>query len=591
MALAAEVVSITGTELLKQIQDEIKVNPYFAQNFSNDGERFVAWYLRRVLLRDSLQAREDITDGSNDKWIDAVVVDDDEQRIVIIQGKFINASKVDSGPLEEVLSAWMRLQDLSALQKDCNEKLKRKLEAVRKALDEEYRVDFELLTTGELTDAAKADLKAFSEKLSESEDFTASLTLVDTELLETRLAEADAHELPSLQHTLNVDPAKTLLTHVTNARTIVTLLPLKECLAFPGINDGRLFRKNVRQSLGSNNKVNRAMRQTLQSEKIKDFFFYHNGITALCDQLDFNDKTGEIKVKGLSVVNGCQSLSTIYTASERVRSAEAVDASVLFRLYEIPERTLADRISVNTNSQTAVKPRDLRSNERVMVGLKRAYETRYSNGFFITQRGTVRPADKDENFTVDAAVFAKMIMAWHCQRPNIAYNEKKLFDEYYKTVFRTGYDPASILALQTWLNAIDNAWQNLNLDDQLRAGRAHVKFHLLFSVSSLYANVNRQPTMVVSPSHTLKSALAPAEILPLAATCLQNAFQSAYNDAVVSGKVFSPQNWLKSGASVTGQQLVAGTVSSMLPSLPNSSTLLQSLSAPAEVFTPRWSAE
>src|ERR1700693_1036510 len=92
MSQVAEVVPITGTELLKQIQDEINVNPYCAQNFSNDGERFVAWYLRRVLLRDSLQAREDITDGSNDKWIDAVVVDDDEQRIVIIQGKFINAS-------------------------------------------------------------------------------------------------------------------------------------------------------------------------------------------------------------------------------------------------------------------------------------------------------------------------------------------------------------------------------------------------------------------------------------------------------------------------------------------------------------------
>ncbi|MBZ5507858.1 MAG: AIPR family protein [Acidobacteriia bacterium] len=591
MAEAAQAVPLTGTELLKQIQDEIKANQYYAQNFSNDGERFVAWYLRRVMLRDAVQAKDDLTDGKDDKWIDAVVVDDDEQRIVIIQGKFINSSKVDSGPLEEILSAWVRLQDLPALQRDANERLKRKLEAIRKALDEEYRVDFELLTTGELTDAAKADLKAFSEKLGEFDDFTATLTLVDTDLLETRLAEANARELPSLEHTLKVEPAKTLLTHVTNARTVVTLLPLKECLSFPGINDGRLFRKNVRQSLGSNNKVNRAMRQTLQSEKIRDFFFYHNGITALCDQLDYDEKAGEIKVKGLSVVNGCQSLSTISTASERVRSDEAAGASVLFRLYEIPDRTLADRISVNTNSQTAVKPRDLRSNERVMVGLKRAYEARYPNGFFITQRGTVRPADKDENLTVDAAVLAKMIMSWHCQRPNIAHNEKRLFDEYYKTIFRTGYDPASILALQTWLNAIDHAWDNLNLIDELRAGRAHVKFHLLFSVSALYANVNKQPTMVVSPSHTLKTAQAPAEILPLAANCVQNAFQSAYNDAVLSGKVFSPQNWLKTNASVAGQQLVAGTVTSMLPSFPNGKSLIQSLSAPAEVFTARWSAE
>jgi len=118
-----------------------------------------------------------------------------------------------------------------------------------------------------------------------------------------------------------------------------------------------------------------------------------------------------------------------------------------------------------------------------------------------------------------------------------------------------------------------------------------LKFHLLFSISALFGNVNKQPIMVVLPSHTLNTARSPAEILPLAANCLQNAFQNAYNEALMNGKVFAPQNWLKSNASVQGQQLVAGTVTSMLPSLPTSKTLLQSLSAPAEAFAPRWSAD
>ena len=430
--------ALTGPELLLLIQREISTDPFYSQNFSNDGQRFVAWYLRRVLLLYPVAANDDITDGSHDKWIDAVVVDDDDQRVLIIQGKFIRESKVDSGPLEEVLSAWLRLQDLPALQKDCNEQLKRKLESVRRALDDEYRIDFELLTTGELTEAAKADLKVFAEKFSEFENLTASLTLVDTDLLETRLAEADAHELPSLQHTIKYDPTRTLVTSVASARTVVTLLPLKDCLAFPGINDGRLFRKNVRQSLGTNNKVNRELRKTLYTDRIKEFFFYHNGITALCDRLEVDEKGNLLKIVGLSVVNGCQSLSTINTASEQVRAEESSGACVLFRLYEIPQRALADRISVNTNSQTAVKPRDLRSNDRVMVGLKKAYEARFSNGFFITQRGVQRPADKDENRTIDAAILARMIMSWHCQRPNIAHNEKKLFDEYLQDNFQDG---------------------------------------------------------------------------------------------------------------------------------------------------------
>jgi hypothetical protein len=170
--------------------------------------------------------------------------------------------------------------------------------------------------------------------------------------------------------------------------------------------------------------------------------------------------------------------------------------------------------------------------------------------------------------------------AGHCQRPNISYNEKKLFDEYYKTLFNTGYDPGSILALQTWLNAIDDAWANLALNDVLKAGRSYVKFHLLFSVSSIIAALNKQPTMVPEPSATMLAAENSAGILPLAANCLENALQSALNLAQISGKVVSPQNWLKTNASVHGEMLVAGTVAGMLPGFPNGAKLLELLRVP-----------
>jgi hypothetical protein len=79
-----------------------------------------------VLLRDPIATRDDITDGQHDKQIDAVIVDDEDSRIVIIQGKFIGEKQVDAEPLREVLGAWMRLQDLPSLQKDRNDKLKQR---------------------------------------------------------------------------------------------------------------------------------------------------------------------------------------------------------------------------------------------------------------------------------------------------------------------------------------------------------------------------------------------------------------------------------------------------------------------------------
>jgi hypothetical protein len=50
-------------------------------------------------LRDPNQAKYDITDGPNDKQIDAIVIDDDSSIVYIVQGKFIGADKVDSTPL------------------------------------------------------------------------------------------------------------------------------------------------------------------------------------------------------------------------------------------------------------------------------------------------------------------------------------------------------------------------------------------------------------------------------------------------------------------------------------------------------------
>jgi hypothetical protein len=37
--------------MLEQIEREIADDQYYIQNFPNEGQRFVAWYLRRVLLR------------------------------------------------------------------------------------------------------------------------------------------------------------------------------------------------------------------------------------------------------------------------------------------------------------------------------------------------------------------------------------------------------------------------------------------------------------------------------------------------------------------------------------------------------------
>ena len=58
--------------MYERIKQDIQQDTYYSQNFANDGERFLAWYLRNIYLRTPVQTRDDITDGQDDKEIDAV---------------------------------------------------------------------------------------------------------------------------------------------------------------------------------------------------------------------------------------------------------------------------------------------------------------------------------------------------------------------------------------------------------------------------------------------------------------------------------------------------------------------------------------
>src|SRR2546421_3920864 len=149
-----------------RITADIRENPFFKDNFPNDGQRFVAWYLHRVLMLDVHETRAAITDGQNDKQIDAIVVEDgEERRIRVMQGKFVKPESIDGAPLREVLAAWTRLKDLPRLQLECSGRLAERLETMRLALEDDYDVQFELLTTGSLTAAAMADFEAFKQEM------------------------------------------------------------------------------------------------------------------------------------------------------------------------------------------------------------------------------------------------------------------------------------------------------------------------------------------------------------------------------------------------------------------------------------------
>jgi hypothetical protein len=579
-------------EMYEKIKKEIK-QEYYQQNFSNDGQKFIAWYLRNVHLRDKNQAKYDTTDGKDDKQIDAVVIDDDSSIVYIVQGKFIGTDKVDAQPLREVLSSWLQLKDPVKLQEGANERLKSRLGDISTALGEDYAITFELITTASLTETARADLKVFQEQLAKDEEMSASFHLVDNEELKRRYEVALGREIPCITHTITLETGKYLSGDVAGTHVVVAAIPLKECIKFPGIKDGSLFRKNVRQFMGLSNRVNKEIKSTIYSDKSRDFFFYHNGITAICDKMEFNDNM--LTLKGLCIVNGCQSLNTLLACSEKVKELE--ETCMLFRFYEIPQRDRADKISISTNLQSAVKPRDLRSNDKRVLNLKRLFEQRHPNGCFITKRGEEPPADKDKKYVVDLVGVGKWLISWHSQRPNIAYSETKIFDKYFEQIFRREYDPENIQALNFWMQEIMKGWIPENpfgLNESLLAMKAYAPYHVLYAVSQFLAISSNQSDRVPSPKVTYQRAKEKnivEQTVKMAASCVNVAIETAANEQTSFGKIFSPQNWIKTKTCLSGIKTAVTTQLMMLPTFPGGKELRETLIVPKEVFEYRWEAD
>ena len=584
--------------MYNQIKRDIQA-PFYQDTFDNDGQRFVAWYVQNIHCRDMIGTVEDVTDGPDDKQIDAIVVDDDASTVFVMQGKFIEEGTVDAQPLREVLSSWVHLKDVVRLQQTGNQKLKRRLPEVATALEDEYGVFFELLITGPLTQGAKDDLARFQQELADADDFPAEIHIVDPDEMKLRYDMALERENPLLSHRLELESGKYMVMQVGGTNCIVAAVSLKECIRLPGIKDGTLFQKNVRQSLGLNNRVNKGIKATIYGADSDDFFFRHNGITALCESTEIAD--GTLTVRGINVVNGCQSLNTILSCSERIKGLS--HAYVMFRFYEIPERERADRISICTNSQSAVKPRDLRSNDRRVLAIKRAYEQKYPRAYFVTKRGEEAPADRDRSLVVDLLDMGKYLMAWHSQRPNVSYSENKIFDKHFEQLFKRNseYPPENIYALHQWMKEVKKRWEKenpLSLNESLLAMRAYAPYHHLYAVSLFFCQVNGVGQGVPNPAATLRKASEAnfvGQLVDSAGTCLNSALEAAANELQPTNRVFSPQNWIKTKTCLAGIRQAIGQYFNMLPAMPGATELNQKLRTALKMeageFEDRWAAD
>lgn len=232
---------------------------------------------------------------------------------------------------------------------------------------------------------------------------------------------------------------KALVEDMNFSRVLVGRIEIEEIAALIERHGERLLERNIRRYLGlMGNRVNEAIRDTLNSESDSgNFYFYNNGITLTCDKFSYNALQGgdySVQLQNLQIINGGQTCMTI---AKTLRDEGLVHvrgrASVLVRLYQLPSENedLVRRITFATNSQNPVDLRDLRANDQVQQRLELDLK---GLGYTYRRKRTeqsLRPTD------ITTGTAAEAVLSVWRERPHQAkFFAREHFGKLYDLIFK-----------------------------------------------------------------------------------------------------------------------------------------------------------
>ena len=419
------------------------IAPYEAMG-RTESPAFLNWFLENVYRLDDVAAADAICDESNDKGIDGIYIDHNEEEIHLLQSKIRQKANGTVGDvaLKNLAGSLAQFQSSAALenvlQGQASVLLKRLIQKtdMKGLVESGYKVKG-IFVTNELLDKAANDYLVIHD----------ALEVYDRARLADETIDIEKDGGISDKFSFDVSYVSPLEYKVgTEATAYIFPIAALELVKLKGISDGTLFSQNVRFALG-NTPVNKAIGKSIQTKAEHKYFpLFHNGITLLCGDAKPNGES--LTIQNYVVVNGAQSLSTLY----RNQASISPDLRVLVKVIALRDAALAQKITLNSNNQNAIKPRDLRSNHDIMVRLKKEFEQVKEPYFFEIKRGEESPSGK----TVIANDLAgRMLMAFDLREPYSCHQLYRIFDDEYAEIFgRKEVDAYRVIFLWRLLDII-----------------------------------------------------------------------------------------------------------------------------------------
>jgi len=408
---------------------EYKNFPTLLDKYSGKGRResasFLNWFLENIYRLDSVTADDAICDEQNDKGIDGIYVDHNAEEIHFFQSKISQKeSSIGDGAIKQFVGSVLQFDSpekiANVLAGGANPELKKILERneIGNLVKRGYKIKQIFIANTERDHNTVEVEKIFPD-----------LVVYAASDISKSFIEFDANE--GVLGSFKFDTSYAGVIELSVEKDVqVYILPVSatDLVKLDGISDGTLFSQNVRYSLG-NTPVNTAIsKSTADVNEHKNFALYHNGVTLICKGVVFDQEANSLEITNYVVVNGAQSITTFYHNAAKLSN----DLRVFLKIVSLQSDALARKITINSNNQNAIKPRDLRSNHDLMLRLKAEFDDAKCGYQFEIKRGQPLVDGVPVISNEDAG---RALLAFDLDEPYSCHQIYRVFDDRYADIF------------------------------------------------------------------------------------------------------------------------------------------------------------
>lgn len=163
-----------------------------------------------------------------------------------------------------------------------------------------------------------------------------------------------------------------------------------------------------------------------------------------------------LSISDYNVVNGCQSLSTLYTNRGKISS----ELRLITKIIKItPSHELSAKITRHSNNQNSISARDLQSNSATQRRLQQEFRNSFGTDFgYEIKRGD----ELEVSYKITNELAARVLLAFDLDQPYSCHQSYRYFDDLHSDIFnRPEVTAVRIVALCALYEAVKDGLTNL----------------------------------------------------------------------------------------------------------------------------------